>query len=161
MDQNLSNDLTTIMEENHDKFTSLPPDSIQRIFWEQQKEAALFNNSKSMRWHPLVIKWCMYLRHLSGSAYELLRDTGCLKLPSQRTLRDYTYLTSAKVGFSSEVDAQLLKANLKLKKKSVLYFFTKGFLLLQGSLFILLVLLHPTTHKGKSSDCNPKFNNFL
>ena len=63
-----------------------------------------------MRWHPLVIKWCIYLRHLSGSAYELLRDTGCLKLPSQRTLRDYTYLTSAKVGFSSEVDAQLLKA---------------------------------------------------
>ena len=63
-----------------------------------------------MRWHPLVIKWCIYLRHLSGSAYELLRNAGYLKLPSQRTLRDYTYLTSARVGFSSEIDAQLMKA---------------------------------------------------
>ena len=56
---------------------------------------------------PLVIKWCIYLRHLSGSAYELLCNTGCLKLPSQRTLRDYTYLT---FGYSSEIDAQLMKA---------------------------------------------------
>ena len=110
VDKNLSNDFTSIMEDNHDKFASLPADSIQRIFWEQQKEAALLHNAKSLRWHPLVIKWCIYLRHLSGSAYELLRNTGCLKLPSQRTLRDYTYLTSVKVGFSSEIDAQLMKA---------------------------------------------------
>ena len=49
----------------------------------------------------------VHLRHLSGSAYELLCNTGCLKLPSQRTLRDYTYLT---FGYSSEIDAQLMKA---------------------------------------------------
>jgi len=44
-----------------------------------------------MKWHPLVIKWSLYLRHLSGKAYELLRKTGYIKLPSQRTLHDYTH----------------------------------------------------------------------
>ena len=31
---------------------------------------------RSMRWHPVFIKWCLYLRHLSGRSYDLL---GCLQ----------------------------------------------------------------------------------
>ena len=62
-----------------------------------------------MRWHPLFIKWCIYLRHLSGSAYEMLRKSGCVKLPLQKTLRDYTYYTSINIGFSDAVDEQLLR----------------------------------------------------
>ena len=58
-----------------------------------------------------MIRWCLYLRHLSGSAYELIRESGKIKLPSQRTLRDYTYITKAKAGFSSDVDEQLMKAS--------------------------------------------------
>ena len=65
-------------------------------------------NSKSMRWHPLFIKWCIYLRHLSGSAYDFLRESGCVALPSKRTLRDYTYYISTTIGFSDEVDKQLM-----------------------------------------------------
>ena len=61
-----------------------------------------------MRWHPLFIKWCIYLRHLSGSAYDFLRETGCVALPSKRTLRDYTYYISAGIGFSDDVDKQLM-----------------------------------------------------
>ena len=38
-----------------------------------------------------LCRWCLYLRHLSSSAYELLRDSGVVKLPSQRTLRDCTH----------------------------------------------------------------------
>ena len=49
----------------------------------------------------------MYLRHLSSSAYEMVRTTGLLRLPSQRTLRDYTYYTQS---CSSTVDQQLCKA---------------------------------------------------
>ena len=49
----------------------------------------------------------LYLRHLSSSAYETLRDTGTIRLPSQRTFRDYTHHTKATVGFSKEVDKQL------------------------------------------------------
>jgi hypothetical protein len=44
---------------------------------------------------------------LSGKAYETLRQSGAIHLPSQRTLRDYTYYTEAKPGFSVTVDNQL------------------------------------------------------
>ena len=33
-----------------------------------------------------------------------------MKLPSQRTLRDYTYYTRSDIGFSSSVDQQLMEA---------------------------------------------------
>ena len=90
--------------------SSYEEDSFPRIFWDAQQKAATLKNSKSMRWHPLMIRWCLYLRHLSGSAYETLRESGVIKLPSQRTLRDYTYYTKATVGFSSDVDEQISKA---------------------------------------------------
>ena len=61
-----------------------------------------------MRWHPLMIRWCIYLRHLSSSAYETLRSSDVIKLPSQRILRDYSYYTPAQPGFSASIDQQLL-----------------------------------------------------
>ena len=53
-----------------------------------------------------------YVRHScrSSGAYEALRDSGCLKLPSQCTMRDYTHYIEAECGFSVEVDIMLLKA---------------------------------------------------
>ena len=85
-----------------------PEDSFKRLFWDQQVKASQYANSKSMKWHPLFIKWCLYLRHLSGKSYELLRSSGCIKLPSQATLRDYTHHIPAKIGFSAEVDQHLV-----------------------------------------------------
>ena len=46
----------------------------------------------------------------SSGAYEFLRESGCIKLPSQRTLRDYTHHVQASPGFSTEVDQMLMKA---------------------------------------------------
>ncbi len=40
----------------------------------------------------------------------MLRQSGCLHLPSQRTLRDYTHYIKARMGFSSEVDEMLVSA---------------------------------------------------
>ena len=48
------------------------------------------------------------MRHLSSSAYELLRTSGVLKLPSQRTLRDYTYHARTATGFMVEVDLDIM-----------------------------------------------------
>lgn len=87
-----------------------PENSFQHIFWEQQCKAASLKDSRAMRWHPLCIKWCLYLRHLSGKAYYMLRYSGCVQLPSQRTLRDYTHYTSTTIGFSVDVDRQLRDA---------------------------------------------------
>ena len=43
-------------------FKKLPQDSFQSIFWQQQMES-LDKNPKNMRWHPLMIRWCLYLKH--------------------------------------------------------------------------------------------------
>ena len=111
VDEDLDQDLRSIMmEHDEDIVQKNPEDSFKRIFWEQQKRAASLKNSKSMRWHPLFIKWCLYLRHLSGKSYELLRNSECIQLPSQCTLRDYTHYTTACIGFSHEVDQQLKDA---------------------------------------------------
>ncbi len=102
-------DLTQIMKDNASKISdAYPPDSFARIFWEQQLHATSLKDARSMRWEPMMIRWCLYLRHLTSSAYETLRLSGAIKLPSQRTLRDYTHFTNATTGFSSEVDQQLI-----------------------------------------------------
>ena len=86
------------------------PNSFQRVFWEQQLDAASLKDTRGMRWHPLMIRWCLYLRHQLQSAYETLRQSGSLVLPSQRTLRDYTHYIKAAPGFSAKVDQQLMHA---------------------------------------------------
>ena len=57
-----------------------------------------------------MIKWCIYLRHLSSGAYEVQRLSGCLKLPSQCTLRDYTHYVCVLPGFLADIDEQLIEA---------------------------------------------------
>ena len=85
-----------------------PEGSFQRLFWDQQVKASKYNNPKSMKWHPLFIKWCLYLRHISSKSYEILRTSAGLRLPSQSTLRDYTHYIAAKIGFSAEIDCHLV-----------------------------------------------------
>ena len=45
---------------------------------------------------------------LSTSAYYALRSSGFLKLPSERTLKDYTNYFTNKPDFQDEVDQQLV-----------------------------------------------------
>ena len=58
-----------------------------------------------------MIRWCLNLKLLSSAAYHSLRTSGFIKLPSERTLRDYTHFIKPKAGFSSELD-QLLADEL-------------------------------------------------
>ena len=111
VDDDLNKALVDIVEDKSPFVaSSYEEGSFPRIFWEVQQRASSLKDMRSMRWHPLMIQWCLYLQHLSSSAYELIRESGIIKLPSQRTLRDYTYITKAKAGFSSDVDEQLMKA---------------------------------------------------
>jgi len=48
------------------------------------------------------------LRHISSKGYELLKQSGCIKLTSQRTLRDCTHNINASISFSTEVDQHLV-----------------------------------------------------
>ena len=97
----ITKDATAVVMEKH------PPGSFERIFWEQQTKAHSMQNARSMKWHPLMIRWCIYLRHLSDTAYDTLRASNAIKLPSQRTVRNYTYYTSSQPGFSASVDKQI------------------------------------------------------
>ena len=110
VDSDTHNDLKKIMEEEEKKSPNRFHNSFQQIFWDQQLEAARKHDAKGMRWHPLMIRWCLFLRHQSQSAYETLPQSGCISLPSQRTLRDYTHYVEASTGFNTEVDKQLMEA---------------------------------------------------
>jgi len=48
------------------------------------------------------------LRNKSSGAYEALRNSGCIFLLSQHTLRDYTHCFDITVGFSNNVDKMLM-----------------------------------------------------
>lgn len=44
---------------------------------------------RSVKYHPMIIRYCLSLASKSPACYEELRNSNILKLPSQRTLRDY------------------------------------------------------------------------
>lgn len=61
-----------------------------------------------VRWHPLFLRWCLNLSRVSSNAYEIMRDSG-VKLPTIRTLNDYTHWISTTPGFSNDIDKMLVK----------------------------------------------------
>ena len=85
---------------------SQQPNSFTHLFWlDQLKNMQALPSGR--RWNPLVIKMSLYIHHLSSSAYELMRKSNCLALPSSRTLRDYTHYIENIPGFNKSVDQQL------------------------------------------------------
>ena len=110
VDEEIHDDIQAIISKSESIVRQKYPEgSFQQVFWDQQL-AASSTPGKGRRWHPLMIKWCIFLHHQSSAAYETLRQSGVIHLPSQRTLRDYTNCVKATVGFSSETDEQLMKA---------------------------------------------------
>ncbi|XP_076806897.1 uncharacterized protein LOC143450303 [Clavelina lepadiformis] len=85
VDKIMSDDMTAIVKaaQDEDKI-----DNFYSIFWkEQQKLNSMKRNGE--RYHPELIKFCLSLAAKSKSAYEELRQSGILRLPSSRTLNDY------------------------------------------------------------------------
>ena len=110
--EDLHGDLESIMQEHSPDIASkFPANSFQRIFWDQQQQANAAKKAQGKRWHPLMIKWCLYLRHVSSRGYEVLRNSGVISLPSQRTLRDYTHFVESAAGFSANVDEMLVEVS--------------------------------------------------
>ena len=98
------------MEENQTKIAEdFPENSFHRLFWKQQQEALKVKNNRQLRWHPMMVKWCLHLKMISSAAYHAMRSSGFIKLPSERTLRDYTHLVKAATGIQPDVNAQIIK----------------------------------------------------
>uniref|UniRef100_A0A8W8MHY1 Transposable element P transposase-like RNase H domain-containing protein n=1 Tax=Magallana gigas TaxID=29159 RepID=A0A8W8MHY1_MAGGI len=94
--------------------------ALMDLFWEEQKKA-FTTSPKGMRWHPMMIRFAIYLRCQSPRAYESLRESGVLRLPNQATLRDYTNFIQPKSGFQAEAFQELKKVakDLPSEKKYV------------------------------------------
>ena len=96
VEEEMDADLRRIMDDNDANICSASaPQSFQCLFWKQQREAMGKSNPRQMRWHPMMIKWCLHLHMLSSASYNSIRSTGVLKLPSDRTLRDYSNVVKA------------------------------------------------------------------
>ena len=63
-----------------------------------------------MRWHPAIIRWCLYLHYKSSGCYSAIWKAGVLTLPSDHTLRDYKHSSPSKSGFTKELDLELHEA---------------------------------------------------
>ena len=108
--KDMHDDLLSVMgKHNEDVLKSFPEDSFQHIFWSSQYNAAQQKSSTGLRWNPAMIRWCIFLQQKSSAAYDLIRKSNCIRLPSQRTLRRYTQFYNASTGFSCELDEQMMR----------------------------------------------------
>ena len=83
VDTCLHSDLLTIMKENGERSgikEAYSEGSFSRLFWEKQFKAASVADARQMRRHPVIIKWCLNLKLLSGAAYHAVRSSGFIKL---------------------------------------------------------------------------------
>ena len=130
IDSDMHDDLLAIMRSHSATvYERFGEESFQALFWRQQLQASALKNIRSMRWHPTMIKWCLLLYRSSSKAYEMVRKTGIFKLPSGRTLRDYTHFAPAVCGFNASY-LQLIEAAgrtkpLHLSKQVALLMYVK------------------------------------
>ena len=102
IDSTLAKDLDTIMSQNEGNISPF-----MKVFWEEQKKLSGVKSDKGLRYHPMIIRFCLSLHSKSSSSYEELRSSGVLKLPSSRTLRDYKNAIKPQAGFNPAVIDQL------------------------------------------------------
>ena len=90
--------------------TDVPP--FMKLFWEEQQKYVQSSSKSSIRYHPMIIKYCLNLAAKSSSTYSDLRydsksGSGILLLPSLRTLRDYKNYIKPTRGFNPAVIKEL------------------------------------------------------
>ncbi|XP_065889859.1 uncharacterized protein [Dysidea avara] len=108
IDNNLHTGLCKIIQDHSKEIEhKYQPNNFHHLFWSEQVKN-LARPPTQRRWHPMFIRWCLYLKMLSGTAYDTLRKT--LVLPCGRTLQDYTHIIKEGTGIQPEVTQQLLSA---------------------------------------------------
>ena len=104
VDPTLNEDFKTLFS-GSDK-SNIP--NFMKLFWEEQQKYINSSSSSSVRYHPMIIRFCLNLAAKSSSAYSDLRydpktGNGFLVLPSLRTLRDYKNYIRPTRGFNPAV----------------------------------------------------------
>ena len=83
IDNELSNDFVKILDSADTKITQF-----MKLFWQEQRKLST-RSTTGVRYHPMIIRFCLSLAAKSPSCYEELCNSGVLVLPSQRRLKDY------------------------------------------------------------------------
>ena len=84
-----------------------------KLFWEQQKSSQ--KKRSGVRYHPMIIRFCLSIASKSPSAYNELRSSNVLTLPSLRTLRDYKNAIHPTTEFNMQVIEELCKTTETLQ----------------------------------------------
>lgn len=82
-------------------------DHFQKVFWDAQRSYRKLKNKRTVRWHPLMIRFALNLKYLSSNAYRAVGKF--LSLPSERTLRDYTHIVRVDAGVSQSLIERMKK----------------------------------------------------
>ena len=107
VDSQLSQDFVSLFSGCDEK--DVPP--FMKLFWDEQQNY-INKPASSIRYHPMVIKFCLSLAAKSSSSYSDLRydsksGSGILVLPSLRTLRDYKNYIRPNRGFNRAIIEEL------------------------------------------------------
>ena len=83
-----------------------------KFFWEEQQKYINVSCKTSIRYHPMIIRYCLALQAKSAAAYNEIRfdektGTGFVVLPSERRLRDYKNYIHPKQGFNHQIINEL------------------------------------------------------
>eukprot|EP00117_Sycon_ciliatum_P042347 scpid15668/ scgid30822/ len=88
------------------RHTGRQEDSFFAILLADQAKA-LSTSPEQMRWHPAVLRWCLQQHSRSQRTYEVLRNSGFLRLPSGRTLSRYCNYTQPETGWKPAKMAEM------------------------------------------------------
>jgi len=80
------------------------------LLWQQQAKQCS-GAKRSMRWHPLIIRWCLSIYHTSPAAYKQIasKRNKFLVLPHINTLKKYINFTSPTSGFNPDIIDKLIE----------------------------------------------------
>lgn len=106
VDKDLDDDLTEALQDA-DKENKLT--DFHKLFLQQQLKASQVKSATAMRWHPLMIRFALQLKMLSSTTYTTMAKSGFLRLPSDRTLFDYSHAMATQEGCHTEIIQDVAK----------------------------------------------------
>ena len=104
----LSKDFISIISNSNN-----PMPEFMKLFWNEQQKYLSKLSTKGVRYHPMIIRYCLSLVAKSPAVYDELRydeknNSGVLILPSRRRLRDYKNYIRPERGFNPFVIKELI-----------------------------------------------------
>src|SRR5277367_1476556 len=117
----IDKEFSNLLTNSKNKCDQLTP--FQQLLWDSQVSASRRKGKTGVRWHPMLIRWCLSLYAKSSGTYDTLRASGFLQLPCRRTLYDYSHINTPQTGFQDDA-FQYLKEQVEKFEDASKEFFT-------------------------------------